>query len=71
MTHINLIQQILEGIKKLFDLTPAGIRKMLDLAKPIYQKTSFFGHFGRESTKDGFFTWENIDKVDLLKKEFL
>ena len=62
---------LVEGIKKLFDLTPAGIRKMLDLAKPIYQKTSFFGHFGRESTKDGFFTWENIDKVDLLKKEFL
>ena len=44
---------------------------MLDLAKPIYQKTSFFGHFGRESTDDGFFTWEKLDKVELLKKVFL
>ena len=43
---------------------------MLGLAKPIYQKTSFFGHFGRDSSEDGYFTWEKLDKVDLLKKEF-
>ena len=41
-------KKIVEIIKKVFELKPAGIRKMLDLARPIYQKTSFFGHFGRE-----------------------
>ena len=61
---------IVKGVEKLFDLSPAGIRKMLNLAKPIYQKTSFFGHFGRESNDDDFFTWEKLDKVELLKKEF-
>ena len=63
--------RLVEGIKKIFDLTPAGIKRMLDLSKPIYQKTSYFGHFGRASTNDGYFTWEKLDKVKLLKEEFL
>ena len=46
-----------------FDLTPAGIIEMLDLLRPIYQKTAAFGHFGREEPE---FTWENIDKAGVL-----
>jgi S-adenosylmethionine synthetase len=48
-----------------FDLRPRGIVRMLDLLKPIYQKTAAYGHFGRE---DKDFSWENLDKVDALKK---
>ena len=40
---------------------------MLKLANPIYEQTASFGHFGRESNKDGFFTWENIDRINELK----
>ena len=47
-------------IKETFDLTPAGIIKMLDLKRPIYQKTAALGHFGRE---DEGFTWENLDRL--------
>ncbi len=47
-----------------FDLTPYGLRQMLDLARPIYQATAAYGHFGRtEST----FTWERTDKARALK----
>jgi S-adenosylmethionine synthetase len=56
-------QRIEEAIKKLFDLTPAGIIKTLDLRRPIYRKTASYGHFGRAG-----FPWENTDKVEALKK---
>ncbi len=49
-----------------FDLTPFGLREMLDLARPIYQKTASYGHFGR---KEEEFTWERTDKVDVLAAE--
>jgi S-adenosylmethionine synthetase len=49
-----------------FDLTPYGLREMLDLARPIYQKTASYGHFGR---KEEEFTWERIDKADILAAE--
>jgi S-adenosylmethionine synthetase len=49
-----------------FDLTPYGLREMLDLARPIYQKTASYGHFGR---KEEEFTWERIDKADVLAAE--
>ena len=62
------ITKIIKSIRDIFDLKPAGIRKMLDLAKPIYQKTASFGHFGRKSDEKGFFTWEKLDKVDDLRK---
>ena len=52
-------------IREHFDLTPRGIITELDLLKPIYRKTAAYGHFGRE--EEGF-TWEETDKVDLLKK---
>jgi len=53
-------------IGKVFDLSPAGIIKHLDLRRPIYQKTAAYGHFGRN---DKDFTWEKLDKVNILKKE--
>ncbi len=56
--------KIMELVDKHFDLTPAGIIKMLDLRKPIYKKTAAYGHFGREG-----FSWEKTDKAELLKKE--
>ncbi|SFV74783.1 S-adenosylmethionine synthetase [hydrothermal vent metagenome] len=52
-------------IKEVFDLTPAGIIKSLNLLRPIYRKTATYGHFGRE---DEDFTWEKTDKVDAIKE---
>ncbi len=49
-----------------FDLTPFGLREMLDLARPIYQKTASYGHFGR---KEAEFTWERTDKASALASE--
>jgi len=58
----------LEGaLGELMDLTPRGIRKHLDLNKPIYARTSAYGHFGREPDKEGGFSWEKTDLVDKLK----
>ena len=51
-----------------FDLSPRGIREMLGLNKPIYEKTAAYGHFGRDTEKDGSFSWEKIDKADIFKK---
>ena len=51
-------------VKELFDLSPAGIIKSLDLLKPIYRQTAAYGHFGRE--EDGF-TWERTDKAEEIK----
>src|ERR1700727_1007991 len=49
-----------------FDLTPFGLREMLDLARPIYQKTAAYGHFGRSGDS---FTWERTDKADQLRTQ--
>ena len=49
-----------------FDLSPRGIREMLGLNKPIYEKTAAYGHFGRKPEKDGSFSWENTDKMGLF-----
>jgi len=49
-----------------FDLTPYGLREMLDLARPIYQKTASYGHFGRT---EAAFTWERTDKAAALAAE--
>ena len=56
-------KKIEEAVKKIFDLTPAGIIRTLDLKKPIYQKTSSYGHFGRD-----IFSWEKTDKAEDIKK---
>jgi S-adenosylmethionine synthetase len=52
---------------ELVDLSPRGIRKHLDLNKPIYARTAAYGHFGRAPDKDGGFSWEKTDLVDKLK----
>ena len=55
-------------INENFDLTPRGIREMLSLNKPIYEKTSAYGHFGRDPGSDGSFSWEKTDKKDVFIK---
>lgn len=78
--------QIAEKIKKLFDLRPYAIEQRLNLRQPIYEETAAYGHFGRDVRKvvkhfKGFhgqefdkevelFTWEKLDYVDKIKKEF-
>ena len=57
-----------EKIKESFDLSPRGIREMLGLNKPIYEKTSAYGHFGREPDKEGAFSWENTNKSNIFLK---
>ncbi len=57
-------EKIAELIGEHFELRPKGLVEMLDLKRPIYQKTAAYGHFGRE---DADFTWERTDKVDALK----
>ena len=59
---------VVEKIKENFDLSPRGIREMLGLNKPIYEKTSAYGHFGRVPGKDGSFSWENTDKIKFFFK---
>lgn len=56
--------QLVEAVRKHFDLRPAGIIKMLDLKRPIYKQTAAYGHFGRT---DVLFPWEKLDKVEELK----
>ena len=56
------------AVAECMDLTPRGIRTALGLNKPIYARTSAYGHFGREATADGGFSWERTDLVDALKK---
>ncbi len=57
--------EIINLVREHFDLRPSGLIEMLDLRRPIYQPTAAYGHFGREEKN---FTWENTDKVALLKK---
>ena len=57
--------KLVEIIRDNFDLRPAGIIKMLDLRRPIYRGTAAYGHFGRTDLN---LPWENLDKVDALKK---
>ena len=57
-----------EKIKESFDLSPRGIREMLGLNKPIYEKTSAYGHFGREPEKEGAFSWENTNKSNIFSR---
>jgi S-adenosylmethionine synthetase len=52
---------------EVMDLSPSGIRRALDLNKPIYARTAAYGHFGREPDQDGGFSWEKTDLVDALK----
>jgi|TARA_Y100001970_G_C14224177_1_gene854537 S-adenosylmethionine synthetase len=55
-------------INENFDLSPRGIREMLGLNKPIYEKTSAYGHFGRVPESNGSFSWEKTDKSEIFNK---
>jgi len=57
-----------KALAEVMDLTPRGIRTHLDLNKPIYAKTSAYGHFGRKPGRDGSFSWEKTDLVKALKQ---
>ncbi len=58
-------ERIIDAIRSVFDLRPAAIIRDLDLLRPIYAKTSVYGHFGRELPE---FTWERLDRVDALRE---
>ena len=60
--------RIEEVLPTLFDLSPRGIRQHLNLNRPIYVPTSSYGHFGRQPTDEGHFSWEKTDLVDSLLK---
>ena len=55
-------------IKNNFDLSPRGIREMLGLNKPIYERTAAYGHFGRKPEENGSFSWEKTDKKNIFSK---
>ena len=59
-------EKIAALVKKHFDLRPKGIVQMLDLLRPIYEKTASYGHFGRDEPE---FTWENTDKAAALRAD--
>jgi len=56
-------EKLIALVRQHFDLTPYGLRQMLDLARPIYEKTASYGHFGREEPE---FSWEKVDKAEAL-----
>jgi S-adenosylmethionine synthetase len=64
----------MRAIREVFDLTPRGIMRALDLRKPIYRPTAAYGHFGRTPERVGsgktartLFTWERTDRASALK----
>ncbi len=59
-------EKLVELIRNNFDLRPAGIIKMLDLRRPIYNQTAAYGHFGRT---DVDLPWERTDKAEALKAQ--
>ncbi|MEM9009921.1 MAG: methionine adenosyltransferase [Pseudomonadota bacterium] len=59
--------KIEQAISQVMDLSPRGIREHLEMNRAIYQRTSAYGHFGREPEEDGGFSWEKTDLVDALK----
>ncbi|MGA1180650.1 MAG: methionine adenosyltransferase domain-containing protein, partial [Marivivens sp.] len=56
------------AIDKVMNLTPRGIRTHLGLNRPIYARTSAYGHFGRKPEVDGGFSWEKTDLAEALAK---
>ncbi len=59
-------EKLTKLVRRHFDLTPYGLRQMLDLARPIYEATAAYGHFGRTESE---FTWERTDKARALKAD--
>src|SRR6188472_319977 len=60
--------EIERAVAEVMDLTPRGIRTHLDLNRPIYARTSSYGHFGRTPDNEGGFSWEKTDLADALKR---
>ncbi|KAF0210845.1 methionine adenosyltransferase [Methylocystis sp.] len=63
-------EKVEELLPQLIRLSPRGIREHLQLNRPIYARTSSYGHFGRTPDADGGFSWEKTDLVDQLKSHF-
>ncbi len=63
-------EKLVKTLSELMDLSPRGIRKHLGLNRPIYARTSAYGHFGREPEADGGFSWEKLDLAASLKSVF-
>ena len=61
-------EKVEKALRDVMSLTPRGIREHLNLNKPIYARTSAYGHFGRKSARDGGFSWEKTDLADAIKK---
>jgi len=69
-------RELMRAVREVFDLTPRGIMRALDLRKPIYRATAAYGHFGRTperlgsgKTRRTLFTWERTDRASALKRE--
>jgi S-adenosylmethionine synthetase len=60
-------EDLVEAVRRVFDLRPRAIIDRLDLKRPIYRRTAAYGHFGRDPEADGGFSWERTDRVDDLK----
>jgi S-adenosylmethionine synthetase len=63
-------QKLAAVLQELLDLSPRGIRTHLGLNRPIYCRTSAYGHFGRPPEPDGGFSWEKLDLVGELRRAF-
>ena len=63
-------EKLAKVVQEVVDLSPRGIRERLKLSRPIYARTSAYGHFGRNPDGDGSFSWEKTDLVDDLKAAF-
>lgn len=63
-------EQLSKKLQQMVNLSPRGIREKLHLNRPIYARTSAYGHFGRKPDSDGGFSWEKLDLVAELKSAF-
>ena len=62
--------QLAKILQDVVDLSPRGIREHLKLNRPIYARTSAYGHFGRDAEEDGGFSWERTDIAQILRSAF-
>jgi S-adenosylmethionine synthetase len=58
--------RVASALREVMDLSPRGIRTRLELNRPIYERTSAYGHFGREPEPDGGFSWERVDLAESI-----
>ncbi len=63
-------EKLAKVLQDMVNLSPRGIREHLSLSKPVYARTTAYGHFGRKPEKDGGFSWERTDLVDELRRAF-